>query len=154
MIEELDKVKELAEMVATRLGYEVFDVKSHKRGRKTIITVTIDNMKEYGSIEDCESFSRELSPLLDAETMLGNYILEVSSPGLDRPLRNLKDFKRFEGRLAKVRIELKKVKKEKTIVGRIKACDMEKGTFSLEVNGILESYEFSQVKSANLEIEF
>ncbi len=154
MIDELDKVKELAELVAKRMGYEIFDVKSHKRGRKMILTITIDNMKEYGSIEDCEAFSRELSPLLDAETTLGNYILEVSSPGLDRPLRSLKDFKRFEGRLAKVRLTLKDGEKEKTIVGRIGACDVEKGIFSLEIDGKLKNYEFSQVKFANLEIEF
>jgi ribosome maturation factor RimP len=153
MNEELDKIEELANDVAQRMGYEIFDIKSHKRGRKRIITITIDNMKDYVSINDCESFSRELSPLLDAEVLLGNYILEVSSPGLDRPLRNLKDFKRFEGRLAKVRIQDQN-DKSVTVVGKIKNSDEENGTFSLEVNGKLKTYEFSKVKSANLEIEF
>ncbi len=150
--DELEKIKELADVVAKRMGYEIFDVKSHKRGRKRIITITIDNMKDYVGINDCESFSRELSPLLDAEVMLGSYILEVSSPGLDRPLRNLKDFKRFEGRLAKVKIQDQQ--RNETIVGKISGCDEENGTFSLEVDGKVRTYEFSKVKSANLEIEF
>ncbi|WP_036225695.1 ribosome maturation factor RimP [Mesoaciditoga lauensis] len=153
MNDELDKIKELASMVAKRMGYEIFDIKSHKRGRKRIVTITIDNMKDYVSIKDCESFSRELSPLLDAEVMLGNYILEVSSPGLDRPLRNLKDFKRFEGRLAKVTVQ-EQEGKSLTVIGKINNCDEENGTFSLEVDGKMKTYEFSKVKSANLEIEF
>ncbi len=153
MNDELDKIKELASMVAKRMGYEIFDIKSHKRGRKRIVTITIDNMKDYVSIKDCESFSRELSPLLDAEVILGNYILEVSSPGLDRPLRNLKDFKRFEGRLAKVTVQ-EQEGKSLTVIGKINNCDEENGTFSLEVDGKMKTYEFSKVKSANLEIEF
>jgi len=153
MNEELDRIEELANVVAKRMGYEIFDIKSHQRGRKRIITITIDNMQDYVSINDCEAFSRELSPLLDAEVMLGNYILEVSSPGLDRPLRNLKDFKRFEGRLAKVTVQ-EQEGKSATVVGKINNCDEEGGTFSLEVNGKVKTYEFSKVKSANLEIEF
>ncbi|WP_456400475.1 ribosome maturation factor RimP [Mesoaciditoga sp.] len=153
MNEELDKIEELASAVAKRMGYEIFDIKSHQRGRKRIITITIDNMKDYVGINDCEAFSRELSPLLDAEVMLGNYILEVSSPGLDRPLRSLKDFKRFEGRLAKVKIEDSK-DKSLTVIGKISACDEESGTFSLEVDGKVKTYDYSKVKSANLEIEF
>ncbi len=153
MNEELDRIEELANTVAKRMGYEIFDIKSYRRGRKRIITITIDNMKDYVSINDCEAFSRELSPLLDAEVMLGNYILEVSSPGLDRPLRSLRDFKRFEGRLAKVKIEDSK-DKSLTIVGKIGACDEESGTFSLEVDGKVKTYDYSKVKSANLEIEF
>lgn len=152
-MESLENVRSLAEVVAKRMGYEVFDIKSHKRGRKMIITITIDNMKDYVSIKDCESFSKELSPLLDAEVSLGNYILEVSSPGLDRPLKNLKDFKRFTGRLVKVKIK-EKDGKNRVVIGKINDCDEENGTFALDVNGKVETYKFSEVASANLEVEF
>ncbi len=152
-MESLESVKSLAEAVAKRMGYEIFDIKSHKRGRKMIITITIDNMKDYVSIKDCESFSKELSPLLDAEVSLGNYTLEVSSPGLDRPLRNLKDFKRFTGRLAKVKIS-EEDGKNHVVIGKINGCDEENGTFALDVNGKVQTYKFSEVTSANLEVEF
>ena len=152
-MESLENVRSLAEAVAKRMGYEVFDIKSHKRGRKMIITITIDNMKDYVSIKDCESFSKELSPLLDAEVSLGNYTLEVSSPGLDRPLRNLKDFKRFTGRLAKVKIS-EEDGKNHVVIGKINGCDEENGTFALDVNGKVQTYKFSEVTSAKLEVEF
>lgn len=152
-MESLENVRSLAEAVAKRMGYEVFDIKSHKRGRKMIITITIDSMKDYVSIKDCESFSKELSPLLDAEVSLGNYTLEVSSPGLDRPLRNLKDFKRFTGRLAKVKIS-EEDGKNHVVIGKINGCDEENGTFALDVNGKVQTYKFSEVTSAKLEVEF
>ncbi len=152
-MENLENVRNLADVVAKRMEYEIFDIKSHKRGRKMIITITIDNMKDYVSIKDCESFSKELSPLLDAEVSLGNYILEVSSPGLDRLLRNLKDFKRFTGRLAKVRIKGEDGKNY-VLIGKINECDDENETFALDVNGKIQIYKFSEVTSANLEVEF
>ena len=152
-MESLESVRSLAEVVAKRMGYEVFDIKSHKRGRKMIITITIDNMKDYVSIKDCESFSKELKPLLDAEVSLGSFTLETSSPGLDRPLRSLEDFKRFTGRLAKVKIEGKDGK-NRVVTGKINDCDEKDGTFSLDVNGKVQAYEFSEVTSANLEVEF
>ncbi len=152
-MEELNSVRNIAEIVAKRMGFEIFDLKSYKRGRKIFINITIDNMKDYVSIKDCEAFSKELGPLLDVETTLRNYILEVSSPGLDRPLRELKDFKRFTGRLAKIKF-VGKDGKNRVVVGRISACDEENKTFSLNVDGNIQTYNFSGIKSANLEIEF
>ena len=152
-MEELDSIRNVVDIVAKRMGFEVFDLKSYKRGRKIFINITIDNMKDYVSINDCEAFSKEISPLLDAETTLKNYILEVSSPGLDRPLRELKDFKRFVGRLAKIKY-VGEDGKNQTVTGRINSCDEKKQTFTLDVDGDTKTYNFSMIKSANLEIEF
>lgn len=152
-MEELNGVRNIAEIVAKRMGFEIFDLKSYKRGRKIFINITIDNMKDYVSIKDCEAFSKELGPLLDVETTLRNYVLEVSSPGLDRPLRELKDFKRFTGRLAKIKF-VGKDGKNQVVIGRINGCDEENKTFSLNIDGNIQTYDFSGIKSANLEIEF
>lgn len=152
-MEELDSIRNVADIVAKRMGFEIFDLKSYKRGRKIFINITIDNMKDYVSINDCEAFSKEISPLLDAETTLKNYILEVSSPGLDRPLRELKDFKRFVGRLAKIKY-VGEDGKNHTVAGRINSCDEKNQTFTLDVDGDIKTYNFSMIKSANLEIEF
>jgi len=110
-------------------------------------------MKDYVGIKDCSSFSKELKPLLNVEINPKNYILEISSPGLDRPLRSLKDFKRFTGRLAKVRIEGEDGRNY-VFVGKINSCDEEKGAFSLDVGGKIQIHKFSEVASANLEVEF
>lgn len=153
IMEELDSIRNIAEAVAKRMGFEIFDLKSYKRGRKIFINITIDNMKDYVSIKDCEAFSKEFGPLLDAEDILKNYVLEISSPGLNRPLRELKDFKRFTGRLAKIKF-VGKDGKNHTVVGRINDCDEESRTFSLNVDENIQIYDFSEIKSANLEIEF
>ena len=126
----LEKIRAAAERVARSEGLEVFDVE-WKVGKQRFLRVYIDRVppaKEtasgvegdasgsgpagstegsYGNIShaDCERVSQQLSVILDVENLIegpAGYVLEVSSPGLDRPLRNPADFERFAGRLAKI----------------------------------------------------
>ena len=116
----LDKIREAAERIARSEGLEIVDVE-WKVGKQRFLRVYIDRVppgKPAGSIEgnevpspfpkvshaDCERVSQQLSVILDVEELVPGpgYILEVSSPGLDRALRTAAEFERFTGRLAKI----------------------------------------------------
>jgi len=150
-VENIDIVKKLAEDVARRMKLEIFDVDFKKRKGRALLNIVIDDPSGYVSIDQCEAFSKEISPLLDAESEIENYILEVSSPGLDRPLRKIQDFDRFNGKLVKIKID---DGEQKTVTGRIVKCDVGTNTFFLDVDGVVSSYDFSKIKSANLVVEF
>ena len=105
---DLDKIREAAERVARSLGLEIFDVE-WKVGKQRLLRVYIDrlpgpaNPERLGiSHKDCERVSEQLSVILDVEDMVPGpaYMLEVSSPGLDRKLIKPADYERFAGRLA------------------------------------------------------
>lgn len=79
-------------------GYELVEVEIAGQGGTRILRVYIDKPEVGIRIEDCTAVSQFLNPLLDAEDFISdNYILEVSSPGIDRPLRKPEDFIRFAG---------------------------------------------------------
>ncbi len=81
-------VKELAETVAEELGYYIWDVEYVKEGARKILRITIDN-EEGINIEDCEKMHRAMDPILDeADPIEEAYYLEVSSPGIERELKN------------------------------------------------------------------
>lgn len=93
-----ETVRSLAEPIARELGLELFDVEYIKEGANWILRVTIDSAHGISHAE-CEAMSRPLEALLDEKNVIdGAYMLEVSSPGAERPLRHDSDFERFNGR--------------------------------------------------------
>lgn len=96
------KVKEIIEPVIKGLGVALEDIELRKMGRRVFLRVIID--KEGGvTIDDCEQVSREIEAQLDVEDPIPYpYTLEVSSPGLERPLKTPGDFKRFCGKTARI----------------------------------------------------
>lgn len=96
-------VTAMAEPVCRELGLELVDVDYAKEGSRYMLRIFID--KPGGiTIDDCELFSRTIDPVLDAaDPVPGSYYLEVSSPGLDRPLRKEADFRRFAGAKISIR---------------------------------------------------
>jgi ribosome maturation factor RimP len=111
------RVRGVAERVAAGYGLEIFDVQLRREGRGWILRIIIDRPapaprddlstapapEESVSIEDCRRVSEDMSAILDVEDTIEHaYTLEVSSPGLDRPLRHAGDYQRFRGRLAKI----------------------------------------------------
>jgi len=105
----VDKVRAIAERVAAGYGLEIFDVQFRREAPGMVLRIQIDRpgaaAKEDDSVSvgDCASVSRDLSAIFDVEEVVPTaYTLEVSSPGLDRPLRRLDDYRRFTGRLAKI----------------------------------------------------
>jgi ribosome maturation factor RimP len=105
----VDQVRSLAARVAAGYGLEIFDVQFRREAAGMVLRVQIDRpgpaatAQESVSIEDCAHVSRDLSAVLDVEDAVPTaYVLEVSSPGLDRPLRRADDYRRFAGRRAKL----------------------------------------------------
>lgn len=97
-----EKLLEIIEPAVRSLGYELVEVEFNSHGRGGTLRVFIDN--EAGiTLDDCEKASHQISGVLDVEDPIpGAYSLEVSSPGLDRPLRTAEDYGRFAGRLVKI----------------------------------------------------
>lgn len=111
----MEKIREIAERVAKDLGLEVADVEfrggAGKGGRLLRVCIEKAGAAEHGgganfgvTHADCEAVSREMSTILDVEDAVpgGSYLLEVSSPGLDRKLTKAADFARFTGSRVKV----------------------------------------------------
>jgi len=100
---DVDRVREIAERVGASSGLEVVDVEMRGAGNKRMLRIVID---KPGGVthEDCASLSREVSTILDVEDVVpgGSYVLEVSSPGLDRKLSRPADYERFTGSRVKL----------------------------------------------------
>ena len=107
-----ERVRSLASRVAESYGLDIFDVQYRREGPGLVLRIQIDRpwngrpgatADESVSVEDCARVSRDLSAVLDVEDIVPTaYTLEVSSPGLDRPLRHAADYGRFAGRQAKL----------------------------------------------------
>src|SRR5690348_1396084 len=128
-MEPLDHIRAIAERVAASRGLDVWDVQSRREAIGHVVRVFIDRpgpagtAEESVSIEDCEQVNREISTILDVEDPLPfSYTLEVSSPGLDRPLRGEGDYRRFNGRLVKVVVS-EAVHNQKAFEGRLRGVD-------------------------------
>jgi ribosome maturation factor RimP len=109
---QLEKIREAAERVARSEGLEVVDVE-WKVGKQRFLRVYIDRLPDangqsdpYPKIShaDCERVSQQLSVILDVEELVPGpgYVLEISSPGMDRALKKQADYERFTGRSAKI----------------------------------------------------
>jgi len=102
---DVDRVREIAERVASSSGLEVVDVEFRGGGKSRMLRVFLDKPAASADVlagvthEDCANFSREFGTILDVEDAApdGSYTLEVSSPGLDRKLTRVRDFERFTG---------------------------------------------------------
>ena len=96
-------MREIAERVAASDGFEIVDLELRGGGKSRMLRVFLDK-PEGITHEDCASFSREFGTLLDVEDVVpgASYVLEVSSPGLDRRLTRARDFERFVGSRVKV----------------------------------------------------
>lgn len=97
-----DTVKELAQPIVEGLGIELIDVEFVKEGSSKVLRLYIDKKGGVG-LDDCETVSRAVEPVIDEKDPIGTpYNFEVSSPGLDRPLKTDRDFERYEGEAVEV----------------------------------------------------
>lgn len=123
------QVRSIAERVAGDLGLDVFDVQLRRESAGWLLRIVIDRVPgatgagdaaaEAVTVDDCQRVSTDVSVVLDAEFDFEHpYTLEVSSPGLDRPLRHLDDCRRFRGRLARF-VTAEAVDGQQFICGRI-----------------------------------
>ncbi len=118
MVNAQERVYELAVQAAEDLCLELVSADFIGRGRRSLVRIVID--KEGGvTIADCEKMSRTLEALLDVEDPIpGAYMLEVGSPGLDRPLVTQRDFERNVGKLARI-VTADQIANQTFFVGRI-----------------------------------
>lgn len=97
-------VEAIVEPVVLSLGYELVGMEFLTQGRNGLLRVYID-IEDGITLDDCQRVSHQLSGVLDVEDVIkGQYQLEVSSPGLDRPLFKLEHFERFAGHKAKLKL--------------------------------------------------
>ena len=152
--EILNKVREIAAPLAAQEGLELIDVELGGPGGRQILRLFID--KSGGvSLDDCSSISRAVSAALDVEDPIqGAYDLEVSSPGLDRPLRTPEHFQKFAGKRVRVRTfgPLPECENRKTFVGILQGYDNE--TIVLDVDGRIFRVPHAQVSKANVDPVF
>jgi len=129
------------------LGYELSDLEVRIGSRDGLLRVFIDKPQGIG-LEDCEIVNRQISTLLDVEDPLpGNYVLEVSSPGLDRRLTKVEHFKRFMGNDIRVKLRFP-LEGRKNFRGALRAADEE--NIEVEVDGKLHSLPIATIESARL----
>lgn len=119
----------LIEPVIEHLGYELIGIEHVSAGRSQTLRVYIDSQAGI-TIDDCERASRQLSALLDVEDpMRGQYLLEISSPGMDRLLTKAEHFVRFAGEKAKLKLRMP-LAGQRNVSGYIRG--VENGELSLE----------------------
>ena len=158
-MQPLEQLRAIAERVAASRGLTVWEIQSRRETVGHVVRVFIDRPgpaatpEDSVSIEDCEQVNREMSTILDVEDPLPfAYTLEVSSPGLDRPLRGEDDYRRFAGRLAKVVVS-EAVDNQKAFEGRLRGFDS--GEVLLEApNGRMHRLPLRLITRARLEVEF
>ena len=133
-------------------GFELVDVEWVKEGANWYLRAYID--KENGiTVDDCEEVSRALSDLLDEEDFISeNYILEVSSPGLGRPLKKEKDFVRSMGKDVDVRL-YRQINKQKEFTGALSAYDENTVTLTME-DGSQMVFEKADIALIRLALDF
>lgn len=164
--ERVARIRELAGRVAQGYGLEIFDVQLRRESIGTVLRVIIDRPdrgvpekpEDAVGIEECQRVSHDLSALLDVEedeigesALEKNYTLEVSSPGLDRPLRHEADYRRFAGRLAKV-VTTEPLNGQSAFSGRI--TRVEGGEVLLEEGRKVHRVPIAQIKRGQLAVEF
>jgi ribosome maturation factor RimP len=152
MEEIQEKIAALAESIAEQHGIQVYDVEIVGNARNPFVRVYLD--KEQGvSLDECAKFSRSLSALIDVEDPIPTaFVLEVSSPGLDRQLKRLKHYEQSTGKLAKVVMKKKSVDGQNVVIGRI--MDVQGDLITL-ITGEGQSLliPFDTISRARLEIE-
>lgn len=148
-------VAALKQVLESRLqaeGTALVDLHWGRRGKGWVLTLVIE--REGGvTLGDCERISYHVGELIEVDNLIGHaYTLEVSSPGLDRPLRSLAEYERFQGRLAKITTTTP-IQRRYTIVGRLRGVEAHTVLVEVKREGIVR-IPFEEIKHARLEVEF
>lgn len=150
------KIEGMLVPILTALGLELVELEYKSEGRQMILRIYID--KDGGvTLDDCAVVSKEFSALLDVEDVVpGKFTLEVSSPGLNRPLKSLSDYVRYIGKLVKIKtfaaLADDSGKLRKTFLGNLLSVDDDVIHVKL-LEGPSAAIPFSAVAKANLEFE-
>jgi ribosome maturation factor RimP len=146
-----ERLREIAGQVASASEIELVHVSVTGNSRELVVRIYID--KEGGvTLDDCSEVSRKVEAVLDAEDLIpSKYVLEVSSPGIERELYSLADFEKFTGKLAKLKMK-HGLDGQKTLVGAIKGVNGSMITIDDRTIGTV-SVGHADIAKANLKID-
>jgi ribosome maturation factor RimP len=155
----VEAVRAIASRIAAGHGLEIFDVQFRREASGMVLRIRIDRpgpaatAEECVSVADCAAVSRDLGVVLDIEDVVpAAYTLEVSSPGLDRPLRHAEDYRRFTGRRAKIVLR-DKVDGQGFLKGRLAGVEDHELIIDAD-DGVRHRVPLGVITRANLEVEF
>jgi ribosome maturation factor RimP len=145
----IEKIKEIVEPIINLEGIDLVDIEYKMEHGRWILRIYID--KEGGvTLDDCSNISGEVGEILDVKDIIKNrYILEVSSPGLTRPLKKEEDFKRFKGRLVNIKT-FEAVDNRKRFRGEL-VDFVDKMVIIREEHGEVFKLPFFNISKANLD---
>lgn len=145
------RIQDIAVQASAKHGVEFVHAEVAGTKRNMIVRVFIDK-PEGVTIEDCSMVSRSMEEVLDADDFIPSaYVLEVSSPGLDRGLYSIDDFRRFAGKRAKVKTAAA-IGGQANFNGRIIEVEGEEIVFEDKTNGLVR-IPFKEVQKANLKVD-
>ena len=162
MADIISRVRVIASRVAASYGLDIFDVQFRREAPGMVLRIRIDRpgsratADDSVTVDECAKGSRDLSAILDVDDVVpGQYTLEVSSPGLDRPLTRAEDYQRFAGRKAKV-VMREKVDGQGYFKGQLGG--LEDGPVKVVViegeDGRTHRVPLDVITRANLEVDF
>jgi len=141
------QLQQLLEPTVVGLGYELVGVERVRDRGDLIVRVYIDQPQGI-RVEDCERVSRQISGLLDVEDPVRErYTLEVSSPGIDRPLFTPEHFSRYSGRQARIRLR-QAVENQKNYIGVLQGCN--ENEVLIEIQDTVHRLPFALIEKARL----
>ncbi|MEI8054381.1 MAG: ribosome maturation factor RimP [bacterium] len=146
------KIEELIAPIIKAMGYEFWGIELHQGGKYTLLRVYIDMSLGSVNIDDCSRVSNQIGALFDVENPIsGGYNLEVSSPGLDRPLFLVEHYERYIGSLICVRLQQPKNGQRK-FTGKIHAVFDDRLELAVdnEVDNEIVTFELVNINKANL----
>lgn len=156
-VDVAERITEIVTEIGAPLGIGLVDLEYKREGRDMVVRLFLE--KQGGiTLDDCADVSRQLSDILDVEDFMPErYTLEVSSPGVCRPLKKLADYQRFAGHLVKVKtfdmVADDAGNKRKTFLGKL--LGVQDGVISMDLTeGQHASIPLDKVAKANLEFEF
>lgn len=142
------RLQALLEPVVTALGYELVGIEQVTGGRRGLVRLYIDQPAGV-TVDDCERVSRQVSAVLDVEDPIaGGYVLEVSSPGLDRPLYTPAHFARFAGRRARLKLRSPLAGDQRNVTCTLLGADDD--NVRVEVEGVEHRIPLVQIARARL----
>ena len=149
----VDAIWTMAEPLVLENGMELIDVEYVKEGAEWYLRLFLDKEGDEGiDLDDCELISRKFSDILEEKDPITQaYRLEVSSPGIARPLKRTKDFQRFQGEKVQVKT-FSEVEGKKQFIGILQETTEE--TVTLDVDGTTIAIPRKQIGKANLVWEF
>lgn len=148
----MSDIRSLIEPIVEGLGYEVVDIEFRPHPKNGLLRIYIDK-PEGILLEDCELVSRQVSSMLDVEDPIpGQFNLEISSPGMDRPIRKKADFERFAGEVVKIKLSVPTLEGQRNFTGKL--IGMKDEDVVLEMDGETYYLPLDSIDKARLVPQF